>query len=130
MNAKSNERPPVAGKNPLEWLVFGFSALLVIAVVAVLAQETIRWKDSPAHLRVELGEPELKEAAWWLPVKVRNDGEGLAADVQIEVNAGSETAGFTLDFVPRGTEREGRVSFPGSIDPRDARALVRGYQEP
>ena len=129
MNAKSKERPP-AGKNPLEWSVFGFSALLVIAVVAVLTGEAIRWKDSPPRLRVELGQPERQEGFWCLPVKVRNDGEGLAADVEIEVKAGGETAGFTIDFVPRGTEREGRVSFPESIDPRDAVVSIRGYQEP
>jgi uncharacterized protein (TIGR02588 family) len=129
MNAKSKERPP-AGKNPLEWTVFGLSAILVIAVFGVLAQEAIRWKDSPADLHVELGEPELQDGAWWLPVKVRNDGEGLATDVEIEVTAGGEQAGFTVDFAPRGTAREGRVSFPESVDPRDARVSIRGYQEP
>ena len=41
-------------KNTLEWTVFGLSAILVIAVFGVLAQESIRWKDTPADLHVEL----------------------------------------------------------------------------
>lgn len=129
MNKKSKDRPP-GGKNPLEWTVFGVSSFLVIGVIAVLGEQSLRWKDSPARLSVGLGSPELQDGTWWLPVKVRNDGEGLAADVEIEVEAGDERAGFTFDFLPRGAERVGRVSFPQSIDPRAATVSIRGYQEP
>lgn len=119
-----------AQKNPLEWAVFGLSSILVIAVISVLLQESIRWKDSPPRLRAELGKAELRDGSWWLPVKVHNEGEGLAADVVIEVTAEDKTASFTLDFVPRGTDRRGHVSFPAATDLREARVSVSGYQEP
>lgn len=129
MNEKSKERPP-AGKNPLEWTVFGLSAILVVGVMVVLGKEALRWKDTPPRLHAELGTAEFQDGSWWVPVKVRNEGEGVAADVAIEVSAGDETASFTLDFVPRGTERHGRVSFPEATDLRAARVSVTGYQEP
>jgi uncharacterized protein (TIGR02588 family) len=129
MSSKSMNRPP-AGKNPLEWAVFALSFLLVLGVVGILAEEALRWQDSPARLTAQIGGTALQGGARWVTVEVRNDGEGLAADVEIEVQAGDESAGFTLDFVPRGTVRSGRVSFPQTIDPATAVVSIRGYREP
>lgn len=129
MDAKVKDRPP-GGKNALEWTVFGLSVLLVLAVIGLLAREALRWKESPARLRAELGTPVMQDGSWWVPVKVRNEGESLAADVTIEVRAGGETSGFTLDFVPRGTDRQGRANFPGGTDMDAATVIVKGYQEP
>ena len=126
---ESKERPP-AGKNPLEWTVFGISLLLVLGVVVVLGMEALRWQKTPARLKVELGEPEKRSGEWCVPVKVTNEGEGLASNVEIEVSAGEEQAGLTMDFVPRGTERLGKVCFPESVDPKTLEGRVLGYEEP
>lgn len=129
MSKNSKDRPP-AGKNPLEWAVFAFSLVLVLGVIGVLAREAWHWQDGPPRLSAEIGGAALQDGTRWLHVNVRNDGEELAADVEVQVKAGDETAGFTLDFVPRGTVRSGRVSFPQSIDPSTAKVSIRGYREP
>ena len=129
MNKESKERPP-GGKNPLEWAVFAVSLLIVLGVAGVLAMEAFRWQNTPAHLKVELGTPEKRDAEWCVPVKVSNEGEGLASNVEIEVSGGEEKAGLTLDFVPRGTVMEAKVCFPGSVDPAGLKGRVLGYEEP
>ena len=127
---KSKEERPPAGKNPLEWSVFGVSLLLVLAVTGVLGMEALRWQGTPARLKVELGQAERRGGEWCVPVKVSNEGEGLASNVEIEVSAGDEKAGLTLDFVPRGTVREGKVCFPEEVDPGAMKGRVLGYEEP
>jgi uncharacterized protein (TIGR02588 family) len=129
MKRETKERPP-AGKNPLEWTVFGISLLLVLAVMGVLAMEALRWQNTPARLKVELGAPKQLSGEWCVPMKVTNEGEGLASNVEIEVSAGEEKAGLTMDFVPRGTVREGKVCFPEGIDPATLKGRVLGYEEP
>lgn len=129
MKRDTKDRPP-AGKNPLEWAVFGISLLLVLGVIGVLAMEALHWQNTPAKLKVELGTPEQREGEWCVPVRVSNEGEGLASNVEIEVSAGEEKAGLTMDFVPRGTRRQGKVCFPEGIDPKALKGRVLGYEEP
>lgn len=121
-------------KNLLEWLVFGISALLVLATLALLTVATLQVEDGPAEMRAETGKPVSKDGWMRIPVTVRNNGQRVAANVEVKVCIGSgeakREAGFTIDFVPRGGSRTGAVSFREMGEPVALECEVLGYEEP
>lgn len=130
--SKDNDQP--ATKNALEWTVFGISTVLVLGTLGTLAAAAIRYKDDPARLVVEASAPVLENGWFRVPVKIKNDGERVAANVEISVSEGDgesqRQAGFTVDFVPRSGERSGSVSFKDTGTPPVIRCEVVGYEEP
>lgn len=129
----SLKKPPASpGKNALEWTVFGLSCLLVAATLAVLIHGVAVWEDSPARLTVQTGTAYRESGLTWVPVRVTNEGDHAAKNVEIEVVSpsatGEEKASFTVDEVPHGAWREGLVSFAGENLDRVFRARVSGYQ--
>lgn len=132
MNAsKPNERNT---KNVLEWVVFGISCVLVSASVGFLAIQAIQHHQDHADLRVQPGEVILRKGVAIVPIKLTNHGSVTAAEVTIEVEAafpsGPKTAGFSVDYIPRGGTREGFVVFDEPIAPTEIRSRVAGYTEP
>jgi uncharacterized protein (TIGR02588 family) len=129
-----NPPPQHTTKNLLEWTVFGISTVLVLTIVALLANAALRIKEGPARLRAETG-PAVAENGWFrIPVTITNDGERVASNVDVQVRIGSgaqqREAGFSIDFVPRGATRKGAVSFKGAQMPTDIECEVLGYVEP
>lgn len=129
-----NPSPEHTTKNLLEWTVFGISSLLVLTILILLAKTAIEVKDGPARLRAQTGTPAVKDGWLRIPVTVTNDGESVAANVEVQVCIGSgaerREAGFSIDFVPRGATRNGAVSFKGGQPPTDLECEVLGYEEP
>lgn len=121
-------------KNPLEWIIFGLSCLLVAAAVGILLLDAIRQNDEPASLRAKIGEVIKKEGLLVIPVTLTNDGARTAAEVRIEVEAdfpsGRKTTELAFDFVPRGGSREGFAAFAGEETPSAITPRVTGYVEP
>lgn len=131
-NDVAEDKP--AGKNWLEWLVFGMSCALVGGAMVFLAVEAATADEGPAVLEVKVGE-ETRVGAWVrVPVTVWNRGERVAANVQVAVAGDGEEAvagTVTIDFVPRNSKRAGWVVFPAS--PRGSGVWlpqVIGYDEP
>lgn len=129
----SIKKPPApTGKNALEWTVFGLSCLLVTATLAVLIHGMTAWENSPARLTVQTGTAYQESGLTWVRVRVTNEGDHAAKNVEIEVvspsAAGGEKAAFTVDEVPHGAWREGLVSFAGENPDRVFKARVSGYQ--
>lgn len=131
MSTKEKDKQP-AGKNALEWTVFGLSAILVLGVMIVLALDALDWKGGPARLEAKLGSPLQENGTLVVPVEITNHGDIAAVDVQVEVEGGEGTkpASLTLDFVPRGATRGGHVVFPASQNSGDLQVRIMGYQEP
>lgn len=123
-----------AGKNALEWAVFGISTILVGAIVVILAVDALRWKDGPARLEIVKKEAKVEDGQLRVPVEVTNRGETVAANVTVEVvdtsSVQGRTATVNFDFVPRGATREGRVIFPPDQDPAKLEARISGYEVP
>jgi uncharacterized protein (TIGR02588 family) len=121
-------------KNPLEWLVFAVSLVVIGGIVVLLVAAGRSTADQPARLDVFLGEPRPEAAGFSVPVVVENRGGKAAAGVRVEVvlEAGgvSERAGFELPFSPAGSLRRGEVVL--AANPRDGRieARVVGFELP
>lgn len=103
-------------KNALEWLVFTVSAVLVIAVIAVLLVSGARSGHTPPSLAIETGTVEKRGDAFRLPVHVRNTGEETAEHARIELEltengAVVERAELTFAFIPKRSSREGWVEL-------------------
>ena len=122
-------------KNPLEWTVFFLGLAAVLATVGFLVWDASTSNGSSPDLRVELGAPEPGSGGFTVPVTVSNQGDETAEGVRVEVTlelpgAPPETAGIEMAFVPRGSRREGWVTF--RRDPRQGRLTGRavGYEKP
>lgn len=126
--------PENPAKNLLEWIVFGISAVLVLLVLALLANAAAHVEDGPPELHAEAGTPQTKNGWTRIPVTVKNEGNSVASNVEVRVCTGTgearREAGFTLDFVPRGASRAGAVSFKDTGEPMELECEVLGYEEP
>ena len=126
-SAKSN-------KNPLEWVVFALSTVLIISVTACLAWFALHDDEGPPRLNVKTGSPELEDGWVRIPVIVNNSGRRVAANVRVVVSGRSGSkfheGSFTIDFIPEGSTREGEVTFQGADVPSDVKCEVIGYETP
>jgi uncharacterized protein (TIGR02588 family) len=122
-------------KNALEWSVFAAALLIVGACVGLLAVAMARDVDAPPELIVTAGAAERTAAGYRVPVRVKNEGDGTAADVHLGVTLEQsgrevERVELTLPFVPRHSTREGMVVF--RHDPSCCTIAVRalGFEIP
>ena len=118
------------GKNAVEWSVFGLSCVLVLATLGYLGFLALTDEQSPPTLKVEIGEPVERDGQVWVPVTVENRGAATASNVEIEVQAAGQNAGFTLPHVPRRGQRRGWVGFEPPLARQHIKARVSGYQAP
>ena len=104
-------------KNALEWTVFGVSAVIIAATVALLVHDAVISKGkSRPDLRVSTGEITPRSGGYAVPVIVTNVGDATAeqARIQIALMSGGEaveTAELIIAFVPRKSQREASVVF-------------------
>lgn len=137
-NAKSTSD---LSKNALEWSVFAVSFLLVVGVLFYLGREMLLVDEAPPHIVLQLDKPhplqksDGEEAGFIVAVKASNKGGQTAEGVHLEVEMqrGQEkpqTADFDIDFLPRGSSREGYVAFKGASDNVKLKARVLGYGIP
>lgn len=126
-------KPPK--KNALEWTVFGISAAIIAATLAVLVVSELKPGNEPPALQIELGTPSPAGDRFRVPVRVQNSGDDTAEQSRIEVELESddgviERAELSFAFVPRNSSREGWVVF--SRDPRCCTMTARpvGYNKP
>lgn len=130
----SKSTPDNPTKNALEWAVFGVSSVLVLLTVGWLGWSAATTQKGPAKLEITAGKPVVENGWVKIPVTVRNRGQHVAANVQVQVCIGSgedrREAGFTLDFVSRDAERRGTAAFKGATLPTVPECQVVGYEEP
>lgn len=121
-------------KNPLEWVVFGISCLLVVGSVGFLLLTAVTRKDGPADLRIAVGEITTKGDSTHVQIVLTNEGTKTAAAVKVHLTAsyGNEERGsdVDVDFVPRGGKREAIAVFSGTERPGQITPKVVGYVEP
>ncbi|MFC6998340.1 hypothetical protein [Rufibacter roseus] len=72
-------------KNPLEWIVFGFSVLLILSLLGYLSYKAFTFQDTPPDLRVELTQEKDKLQRNIYRIELVNKGEQTAENVSVEV---------------------------------------------
>jgi uncharacterized protein (TIGR02588 family) len=125
----------IPGKNRLEWIVFGASALLIAVVLGALVVFEIRRPETPPELRVRTTEARALPSGFAVGVEVENRGGEAAANAVIEVElTGSggpaERGELHLAFVPHGAMRTGEVIFRTNPAGGTLHARVLGYERP
>jgi uncharacterized protein (TIGR02588 family) len=123
-----------AARTTPEWIVFGVSALILVAIVGALV--AIAFQGSgPARPAVDPpGAVTLVGDRFYVPVDVVNHGDAGAAQVQVqaELTTGDTTtsADQVVDFLGRGETR--RLTFVFDTDPADGELVVRvvSFAEP
>ena len=121
-------------KNWVEWTVFGFSALLIAAVIGFLLYESATIGDAPPDIQVQIGSPEPRTGYFAVPIEVMNKGDHTAEGVHIEVvlrtGGKEETGDFEIQFLPRRGSREAWVTFKSDPSAGTLEARVLGYEKP
>lgn len=122
-------------KNRLEWIIFAASLLLVAATFGYLIRESITTTESPPDVVVTLGDPRVGAGGFMVPLVATNRGGRAAEDVQISVtlelpDGATHESALLLPFVPRGSNRQGWVTF--AADPRSGTLRLSGlaFQSP
>jgi len=123
-------------KNPLEWVVFFISLLLLSGVLGYLVYDALTIGSEPPTIEIELGDVSARGEQYMLPVTIRNVGDRTAEDVIVEVvlvrdAKELEAAELTAAFVARDSTANGWAVF--SIDPGTATSIearVLGFQQP
>ncbi|HEX8550565.1 MAG TPA: hypothetical protein VF681_03310 [Abditibacteriaceae bacterium] len=116
-------------KNALEWSVFALSFALLVGTIGFLVLDARRTGDGAPLLEATTGRATQWQDQWLVPVRIVNRGETVAEEVAVEVKSGEESGELAFAFVPRGSSREGFVSF--SKEPQgQLKARVRGYETP
>lgn len=121
-------------KNPLEWVVFGLSCLLVLGAVAFLILTAMTRKDGPADLRIAVSEITSRGDSTLVTIILTNEGTKTAAAVKVHLTATypseERESDVDVDFVPRGGRREAIAVFSGTEKPLTITPKVVGYVEP
>jgi uncharacterized protein (TIGR02588 family) len=125
---KGDNTPTARTDTPLlEWVAAGVGGCLLVAVVVILALETLAGRGAPPDLVVRVQSATKVEAGYRLEIEVDNKGDQPAGQVEVEaqLTSGSaqETASLTLDYVPGRSTRAGGLFF--EHDPRQGEMTLR-----
>lgn len=122
------------GTSPLEWVVAGVSALIVLGTAGFLVREASS-PPSPPRITVEVDSVVRAGQAWLVEFQARNSGHSTAAGLVIEGELMSDTGTVeksvvTIDYVPARGKSKGGLFF--THDPRQNRLELRpkGYSRP
>jgi uncharacterized protein (TIGR02588 family) len=123
-------------KNLLEWIVFGVSLLLIMAILGYLGYQAYIYEPSPPDIEVKYRPDPSENAPHRYHISIVNTGSETAEEVVVELALQKdgeelETAELQIPFAPKESKREGWVTFktdPASADSVVAR--VMSYKKP
>ena len=129
---EGQEQP--SGPDWVERLATLISALLVLAVVAVLVWDAVH-PDRPASLDASTGTPRAVGGKWHVPIIVRNSGDVAVQEVSVSVglehpDTSVKDVDIRIDWLPGRSQREIDAVFP--VDPARGKlsAEVQSFDEP
>jgi uncharacterized protein (TIGR02588 family) len=133
---KKQGNHPEDDKNILEWIVFSLSLVLITAILGYLVYQTATYQSGSPDLGVSYVHDPSPHAPYRYFIRIRNDGQETAEEVQIELvlekdGAELESAAMSIPYSPKKSTREGWVNF--SKNPSDADTLyarVVSYKRP
>lgn len=117
-------------RTPLEWVSFGVTAAIVVAVVAAIGWIGLQ-PDDPADIEVRVtGEPRVSGELAYVEAEVRNRGDHTAEAVHVVAEVGDQEMGDQeIDFLSGGEVEQ--VVFVVERDDADRIAVrVASFSEP
>ena len=123
-------------KNALEWSVFYIGLVVVLGLLGYLTYLSFAFNPSPPDIAVAYRHEPSSNAPYRFHIKLKNEGNETAEEVQIELMALKngevvENALLDIPFLPRQSAREGWVIL--TQDPALADSLyvrVISYKKP
>jgi uncharacterized protein (TIGR02588 family) len=123
------------GTSPLEWVVAGISALLVLGVAAFLLYDALARPETPPRITLEVDTIVPAGGGYLVEFRARNRGQATAAGLVVEGVIRSDTgtvekSQVTISYVPAQGSRQAGLIF--TRDPRAGRLEMRplGYDRP
>ncbi len=121
--------------SPLEWLVAGIGALLVVFAVGYMVQFAITRPDGPPVVGLEVTGVTHAGAGYLVTFKATNTGRSTGAGVVVtgELSSGGErveASEMTLDYLPQDSERQGGLFFTEDPAAHELVLRAQGYAEP
>ncbi|WP_207432797.1 hypothetical protein [Sabulibacter ruber] len=123
-------------KNKLEWVVFGASALLILALIGYLGVKAVSYKDTPPDLRVKAQPEQDKLNRNIYRLELINVGEQTAENVTVEITLqqnGREVdkAETTFPLAPKESKQEAWVTFRAERqEGQKLKVQILGYNKP
>jgi uncharacterized protein (TIGR02588 family) len=121
--------------SPLEWLVAGIGALLVIFAVGYMVHFALTRPEGPPAVELEVTGVARTGAGYLVSFKATNTGHSTGAGIVVTGALSSEgetveESEMTLDYLPQDSERQGGLFF--TEDPAGHELVLRaqGYGEP
>lgn len=121
--------------SPWEWVIAGFSALLVLSVIGFMLYQAFTQPSTPPNITIEQGEISRSGPGYLVQFHARNRGyttaQGLMVEGELKMgNETVETSQANLDYVPATGTRTGGLFFRN--DPAQYQLNLRptGYEVP
>ena len=121
--------------SPLEWVIAGVSALLVLGTIAFLLHDALSGPSTPPQVTVHADTVLRAGPGWLVEFRATNGGQttaaGLTVEGTLEADTGTvERSEVTIDYVPAQGSRRGGLYF--TRDPGRHRLQLRatGYDRP
>ncbi|HEX7022313.1 MAG TPA: hypothetical protein VF171_05600 [Trueperaceae bacterium] len=122
------------GRNPLARAATWVSALLILAILAVLFGEALH-SSAPPSFEVRLGQVHVRAGNYYVPLEVFNRGgqsvEALSVAVRLQGPGGTAAESIvSFDWLPAHSNRQGTAIF--ALDPSRYRvqSSITGYTLP
>ena len=116
-----------------EWVTFAVAAVIVLGVLGAVLSQVVA-EGSPPSPRVVVGAVAERHGRFVVPVRLTNDGDETAQDVQVNATLttgdGETTSDQVVAFLAGGEEE--RLEFVFEDDPGDGELVVGvgGYRLP
>lgn len=123
-------RRPTTGP---EWVTFALAAVIVLGILGTVLSQMVT-EGSPPSPRVAVGAVAERDGSFIVPVRLTNDGDETAQDVQVNATLttkdGETTSDQIVAFLAGGEEE--RLEFVFEDDPGDGELVVGigGYRLP
>lgn len=127
-NADQADQPATV-RSWAEWITFGISSLILIALVGLVGYVWFTREDEPPVLSVmKIAEPREANGQFYVPFEVRNEGGQTVDSVQITAELTiqgevQETGDQVIDFLSSGEREEGAFIF--TQNPAEAELTIR-----
>lgn len=129
----AKEAPEIT--SPLEWLVAGIGALLVVFAVGYMVQFAMTRPDGPPAVELEVTGVTRAGTGYLVTFAATNIGHSTGAGILVtgELTSGGarvEASEVTLDYLPQESERQGGLFFTEDPAAHDLVLRAQGYAVP